>query len=179
MLAMSLHACFLSQAIAVLHRLCAADEHNTCACRKISLLIHPDRCKHPQARDAFEVLGAAQEELMNEETRALLMRVLEYARDAVREERRRATKHDTAVRIAASLHPDGRDGVEREWEEKEDFHEKWKTKSRDVLARAEFRRRKLGKRCAAVLPVSSPHGRVELVCSQQVDCHSRAFLLGL
>lgn len=118
-------------------------------CRKISLLIHPDRCKHPQAADAFEVLGAAQEELMNEETRAQLMRVLEYARDAVREERRKATKHDTAVRIAASLHAAGREGVEKEWEETDDFHEKWKTKSRDVLARSEFRRRKLNKRCAS------------------------------
>ena len=174
MLAGIRHVCLLSRAIVLLHGVRTADEHNlcktkcaTCACRKISLLIHPDRCKHPQARDAFEVLGAAQEELMNEETRALLMRVLEYARDAVREERRKATKHDTAVRIAASLHPDGRDGVEREWEEKEDFHEKWKTKSRDVLARAEFRRRKLGKRCAALLPVSSPRDRIRIACSQQ------------
>ena len=111
-------------------------------------MIHPDRCKHPRAADAFEILGAAQDEIMNEETREPLMRVLEYARDAIRKERRKTTKHDTALRIAASLHAEGRQGVEAEWEETEDFHEKWKMKSRDVLARAEFRRRKLNKRCA-------------------------------
>jgi hypothetical protein len=94
------------------------------------------------------VLGAAQEELMDEARREPLMRVLEYARDAVRAERRKATKHDTALRIAASLHAEGREGVEAAWEETEDFHAKWKIKSRDVLARAEFRRRKLNKRCA-------------------------------
>jgi hypothetical protein len=83
---------------------------------------------------------------MNEETRSSLMRVLEYARDVVRDDRRKATKHDTAVRIASSLHAQGREGVEAAWEETDDFHEKWKMKSRDVLARSEFRRRKLNKR---------------------------------
>lgn len=119
------------------------------ACRKVSLLIHPDKCSHPQAGDAFEVLGKAQKELLNEEVRESLMRVLEYARDQVREERRKATKHDSALRLAASLHEKGRAGIEEEWEKSDDFHEKWKTKSRDVLAKAEFRRRKLNVRCAA------------------------------
>lgn len=116
-------------------------------CRKCSLLVHPDRCKHAQAADAFEVLGDAQEELLDDERRESLMRVLEYARDAVREVRRKATKHDSALRIAASLHAEGRQGVEAAWEETEDFHEKWRLKAQDVLARSEFRRRKLTKRC--------------------------------
>jgi DnaJ homolog subfamily C member 8 len=121
--------------------MCAVD-----VCRQISLLIHPDRCKHPHASDAFEVLGAAQGELLNEESCGSLMRVLEYAREVVREERRKATKHDAGVRVAAQMHPDGRQGVEREWESTDEFHEKWKIKSRDVLAKSEFRRRKLSKR---------------------------------
>lgn len=117
------------------------------------MLIHPDRCKHPQAGDAFEVLKAAHAELLDEDRREQLMRVLEYARDAVREERRKATKHDSAVRIAASLHSEGRGGVEAAWEATEDFQEKWKLKARDVLARAEFRRRRLTKRCAGLYAV--------------------------
>ncbi len=40
----------------------------------------------------------------------------------------------------------GREGVEAEWESTEEFHELWKMKSRDMLARAEWRRRKLTKR---------------------------------
>jgi len=27
--------------------------------RKMSILIHPDKCKHPKARDAFQLLGDA------------------------------------------------------------------------------------------------------------------------
>ena len=118
-------------------------------CRQISLLIHPDRCKHPQASDAFDVLSAAQEELLNEEARTGLMRVLEYARDAIREERRKATKHDAGVRVAAQVHAEGRSGVEREWEETAEFHHRWKVKARDVLARTEWRRMKLTKRCVS------------------------------
>lgn len=121
----------------------------TARCRRISLLIHPDKCKHPNAADAFEVIGDAQAEILDDVRREALMRVLEYARGAVRETRRKATKHDSALRLAASIHKDGREGVERDWEETEDFHEKWRVKSQDVLARAAFRRIKLAKRCAA------------------------------
>ncbi len=40
----------------------------------------------------------------------------------------------------------GREGFEAEWEKTDEFHETWKLKARDMLARAEFRRRKLTKR---------------------------------
>lgn len=40
----------------------------------------------------------------------------------------------------------GRDGVELEYEQTPAFHESWKVKSRDMIAQAEWRRRKLGKR---------------------------------
>lgn len=36
--------------------------------------------------------------------------------------------------------------MEAEWEKTEEFHELWKLKSREMLARAEWRRRKLTKR---------------------------------
>jgi DnaJ family protein C protein 8 len=41
--------------------------------------------------------------------------------------------------------------VEAEWEKTDEFHDAWKLKARDMLARAEFRRRKLTKRVRDVL----------------------------
>lgn len=41
---------------------------------------------------------------------------------------------------------EGRQGVEAEWEATEDFHRAWMLKARDILAKAEWRRRKLNKR---------------------------------
>ncbi len=41
---------------------------------------------------------------------------------------------------------EGREGVEAEWERSDGYHEAWKLKARDMLARAEWRRRKLTKR---------------------------------
>uniref|UniRef100_A0A7S1X074 J domain-containing protein n=1 Tax=Tetraselmis chuii TaxID=63592 RepID=A0A7S1X074_9CHLO len=111
--------------------------------RGSSLLIHPDKCKHVNARDAFEVLRRAHKTLLEEEKRNHLIYLLNYSRDLVRKERKKATKHDAAIRLAASLHERGREGVEEEWEKTEDFHEKWRDKSYDVLAKAEFRKRKL------------------------------------
>jgi hypothetical protein len=40
----------------------------------------------------------------------------------------------------------GREGVEEEWEQTDEFHERWKTAARDVLAKAAFRHKKLTKR---------------------------------
>eukprot|EP00191_Tetraselmis_sp_GSL018_P003887 CAMPEP_0177602280 /NCGR_PEP_ID=MMETSP0419_2-20121207/14770_1 /TAXON_ID=582737 /ORGANISM="Tetraselmis sp., Strain GSL018" /LENGTH=300 /DNA_ID=CAMNT_0019095725 /DNA_START=116 /DNA_END=1018 /DNA_ORIENTATION=+ len=114
--------------------------------RSSSLLIHPDKCKHPNARDAFEVLRAAHKDLQDEEKRNHLVYLLNYARDQVRKERKKATKHDAAIRLAATLHENGREGVEAEWEKTDDFHTKWREKSMDVLAQAEWRKRKLNQR---------------------------------
>ena len=48
--------------------------------RKVSLLVHPDKCHHPLAKDAFEVLGAANKALLEEEKSAELRYVLNLAR---------------------------------------------------------------------------------------------------
>ncbi|KAG2430472.1 hypothetical protein HXX76_009995 [Chlamydomonas incerta] len=114
--------------------------------RKLSLMVHPDKCKHPQASTAFDILGDAQKELLDDEKREYLLKFLEMAKDEVRKERKKETKHDNLVRVASLLHEDGRDGLEAEWEKSDEFHERWRVKSRDVLARSEWRKRKLGKR---------------------------------
>lgn len=114
--------------------------------RKVSLLVHPDKCKHPQAAQAFEILGQAQKDLLDEEKYTLLMKGLDLAREEVRKERRKETKHDTVVKLASLIHEEGRQGVEAEWEKSDEFHEKWKLKAREMLAQAEWRKRKLSKR---------------------------------
>ena len=114
--------------------------------RKLSLMVHPDKCTHPRAREAFEILGEAQKFLLEDEKREQLNFALGVARDEIRAERRKTTKHDAAVRVAIALHEEGRAGVEAEYEKSEEFHEKWRLKSRDVLARTEWRRRNLAKR---------------------------------
>ncbi|GFR40029.1 hypothetical protein Agub_g565 [Astrephomene gubernaculifera] len=114
--------------------------------RKLSLMVHPDKCKHPQASNAFDILGDAQKELLDDEKREYLLKFLEIAREDVRTDRRKETKHDNLVRVASLLHEEGREGIEAEWEKTDEFHERWKMKARDVLARSEWRKRKLNKR---------------------------------
>ena len=52
--------------------------------RKVSLMIHPDKCKHPLATSAFEVLGNANQQLQNEEAVRELRHVLNLARGTCR-----------------------------------------------------------------------------------------------
>jgi len=47
--------------------------------RKSSLMVHPDKCKHPKAQDAFETLGQAQQQLNNEDKMKELLYVLTLA----------------------------------------------------------------------------------------------------
>eukprot|EP00210_Caulerpa_lentillifera_P008704 g8303.t1 len=133
--------------------------------RKLSLLVHPDKCAHPQAREAFEILGEAQKFLLNEERRKQLSYGLNVARgnhlkrliaknsrcvvDEVRKEWRKRTKHDSALRVASALHEDGRAGVEKEYEQTDEFHYQWKSKARDVLGRTAFRKQRLESRIRA------------------------------
>ncbi|CAG8605920.1 9688_t:CDS:2 [Cetraspora pellucida] len=50
------------------------------AYRKKSLLIHPDKTKHPKAQEAFALLKKAETELSNEKTRQLLLTIIEEAK---------------------------------------------------------------------------------------------------
>ncbi|GFH24843.1 J domain-containing protein, partial [Haematococcus lacustris] len=88
--------------------------------RKLSLMVHPDKCKHPQATAAFDqdVLKAWRKE----------------------------TKHDNLVRVASFLNDAGKEGVQAAWEKTDEFHERWRLKGRELLASAEWRKRRLGKR---------------------------------
>lgn len=43
-------------------------------------MVHPDKCKHARAKDAFEVIGAAHKALLDEEQRAKLGFLLDHAK---------------------------------------------------------------------------------------------------
>jgi len=83
---------------------------------------------------------------MDEEKRTALHFGLDVARDDLRREWRKKTKHNSAVRIASALHEEGLLGVEAERESTDEFHRQWQLKARDVLARSAFRKQRLEKR---------------------------------
>lgn len=61
----------------------------------------------------------------------------------MRKDRAKAIKNDASHRLAILLDPDGEVGVAKKWESEPEFHVVWKAKSRDLIAKAEFRRRHL------------------------------------
>lgn len=51
--------------------------------RKKSLLLHPDKCRHPRAQETFEIVKKAEGELMDAEKRKSLLSFVRDARDSV------------------------------------------------------------------------------------------------
>uniref|UniRef100_A0A1D1YVB9 J domain-containing protein spf31 n=1 Tax=Anthurium amnicola TaxID=1678845 RepID=A0A1D1YVB9_9ARAE len=82
--------------------------------RKLSLLVHPDKCKHPQAKEAFA-----------EELRA---------------KRKKQLKKDNASKIK-SLVDEGK--YEQQYEQSDEFQLQLKQKVRELLTEQEWRRRKM------------------------------------
>ena len=54
------------------------------AVRQVSLMVHPDKCKHARAKAACEVIGAAVKDLDDEEKRAKLSFLLNHAKGGIR-----------------------------------------------------------------------------------------------
>jgi len=113
-----------------------------------SLLVHPDKCSHPAAQDAFEVLNGAVAALRGAgtdgEARLKELRyVLDYSKAQVLAARAASLKGDAVARLAASVVEGGADAVQAAWEASDAFHEAWQAKARDVLARTAFKRQKL------------------------------------
>ena len=46
-------------------------------------MVHPDKCRHPRAKDAFEVIGAANKDLQDEDRLGKLAFLLNHAKGAV------------------------------------------------------------------------------------------------
>lgn len=114
------------------------------AYRKVSLAVHPDKCGHPRANDAFDIIGHAQKELLDPEKKSRLDAVLAIAKESIVKEWKKSAKNDAASQLAAALH--GIDSVIEKWAQTDEFHEAWKAKAREVLAKTEWRKRKLAQR---------------------------------
>ena len=112
--------------------------------RKISLAVHPDKCSHPKANEAFEIIGHAHKELMDPDKKSGLDTVLNTAKGYVVKEWKKSAKNDAASQLAVALH--GIDSVMDTWMKTDAFHEAWKAKSRELLAKTEWRKRKLTQR---------------------------------
>ncbi|KAJ3024917.1 UNVERIFIED_CONTAM: hypothetical protein HDU68_007654 [Siphonaria sp. JEL0065] len=67
--------------------------------RKKSLLLHPDKCKHPRAQDAFEMLKKAEGELMEEGKRKWLLDLVGEARVAVFKRKNLIKPNATSVQL--------------------------------------------------------------------------------
>lgn len=120
--------------------------------RKISLLVHPDKCNHPQAKEAFGAIAKAQELLLDPQEREYLVTQFNIARDELRAERKKELKKNNATKIK-SLIDEGK--YDLQYENSEDFKQKWKQRVREMLTEQEWRRRKMKMR------ISEEEGRLK------------------
>eukprot|EP00475_Leptophrys_vorax_P037467 TRINITY_DN64658_c0_g1_i1.p1 TRINITY_DN64658_c0_g1~~TRINITY_DN64658_c0_g1_i1.p1 ORF type:complete len:249 (+),score=55.34 TRINITY_DN64658_c0_g1_i1:294-1040(+) len=112
--------------------------------RKISLMIHPDKCKHPQAKEAFDVIAKAQEKLVDLEERAYLTSQFAAAKEDLLRERKRKLKKDRKASTSASATAKAEE--EATFLNSSEFAELWRAKARELITANEWRQRKLAKR---------------------------------
>ncbi|KAH0852061.1 hypothetical protein HID58_088525 [Brassica napus] len=120
--------------------------------RKISLMVHPDKCKHPQAQEAFGALAKAQQLLLNDQERDYILTQVHAAKQELKMKRKKQLKKDTASKIK-SLVDEGKH--EQLYEQSEEFQKELKLKVREILTDQEWRRRKMAMR------ISEEEGRLK------------------
>jgi DnaJ family protein C protein 8 len=116
------------------------------AFRKVSLMVHPDKCKHEKAKAAFDAIGQAQQLLGQAEVKRELDFNLGRAREAVIKAWRKETRNDVVLRVRFN---GNRDAQQAAFLESDDFHERWKLEGRKNIVDLEWRRRKLTLRIKA------------------------------
>jgi DnaJ family protein C protein 8 len=114
--------------------------------RKLSILIHPDKSKHPKADQAFKIIRDAHDEILDDERREKLHYVLRIAMENVHKDRDKEIMKDMTLKAANLLEMVNLEEVKAEWQKSDEFYSRWTTKSRELLARSEFRNRKLKER---------------------------------
>ncbi|KAF4353320.1 hypothetical protein G4B88_015274 [Cannabis sativa] len=138
--------------------------------RKLSLLVHPDKCKHPQAKEAFGALAKAQQLLLDQQERDYLVSqinaakgqydlylfdhylILRMAREELRAKRKKHLRKDTASKIKSFVE-EGK--YDQQYEQSEEFKQELKLKVRELLTEQEWRRRKMQMR------ISEEEGRLK------------------
>lgn len=111
--------------------------------RKISLLVHPDKCKHKDAKAAFDALGQAQKLLLDEDFKRSIDFNLEQAKESVLKAWRKEAREDAALRLK---YQGNKEGMIEDFCKTEEFHERWKYEARNYIVNLEWRRRKLALR---------------------------------
>ena len=135
------------------------------AFRKSSLVIHPDKCKHEHAKDAFEALGAAYKVLTDETRKASVDAVLNYCKELVSKEWGKTAAKDGAMRMRALVA--SQRGEEYDFTTTPEFHNAWKAKAREVMAQAEWRKRK------QALRIKDEEGRQRELEEEQRDARKQ------
>ncbi|XP_078164208.1 chaperone DnaJ-domain superfamily protein [Carex rostrata] len=120
--------------------------------RKLSLLVHPDKCKHPQAKEAFGALAKAQQLLLDPQERGYILDQVNAAKEELRAKRKKEMKKDNASRIKAAV-DEGK--YEEQYERSEEFQVQLKMKVHEILTEKEWRRRKMQMR------ISEEEGRLK------------------
>ena len=69
--------------------------------RMLSILVHPDKCRHEKASDAFHLLEQAYKQLLDADKRRIFQRVMREAKERVEYER----KKENARRQTVGLDP--------------------------------------------------------------------------
>ena len=117
------------------------------AFRQVSLLVHPDKCPHKHAKEAFELVNKAYKDLQDPESdlKKDLDATLRHAKEELRKERKKLVKNDNAYLAAASLEG-GQDVLEKEYECSKGFQDQWRKKAQELITQLEWRRRQLNKR---------------------------------
>lgn len=118
----------------------ASEEDIRRAFRKVSLMVHPDKCKHPNAKTAFDAIGQAQQLLGQEDVKKELDFNLGRAREEVLKAWRKDTRNDVVLRVRFQ---GDRQAQMAAFVETDEFHERWKLEGRKYIVDLEWRRRKL------------------------------------
>ncbi|XP_042467110.1 J domain-containing protein spf31-like [Zingiber officinale] len=120
--------------------------------RKLSLLVHPDKCKHPQAKEAFAALAKAQQLLLDPQERDYILSQVDAAKQELKVKKKKELKKDNASKIKAML-DEGKS--EQQYEQSQEFKQQLKIKVREILTEQEWRRRKMAMR------ISEEEGRLK------------------
>ncbi|KAL2331877.1 hypothetical protein Fmac_019458 [Flemingia macrophylla] len=132
--------------------------------RKLSLMVHPDKCKHPQAKEAFGALAKAQQLLLDQNERDYLLSQVNSAKEELRAKRKKQLKKDTASKIK-SLVEEGK--YDKQYEQSDEFQQELKVKVRELLTEQEWRRRKMQMR------ISEEEGRLKRDEEEQKEMWKR------
>ncbi|KAF0914852.1 hypothetical protein E2562_032528 [Oryza meyeriana var. granulata] len=120
--------------------------------RKLSLLVHPDKCKHPKAQEAFAALAKAQQLLLDPQERGYILDQVIAAKEELRAKRKKELKKDSASKIKSQV-DEGK--YEEQYERSEEFQKQLIIKVREILTDKEWRRRKMQMR------ISEEEGRLK------------------